>query len=175
MSVRKASGFLWWLKDKELLLFLKFFSQLIPHVDILYAQLQKRQIYPTIIKENIKNFIQAINNVRGKIPDILTNNQSAPSSAKRPRLSISNEEYLRNLRNFSEVCDIIISHCCRRFAFTEHLVAPTLFESQPFAKYNQCFPTEVVRNAVTSFPFLDGIKWQSELKVLYSRQEFRSC
>ena len=101
--------------------------------------------------------------------------QSAPSSAKRPHLSISGEVDLRNLRIFSEVCGIIISHCCKRFTFTEHLVAATLFESQLFAQYNQCFPTEVVRNAVKSFPVLDGIKLQSELTVIYSRQEIRSC
>ena len=173
VSVHKASGLLRWLKDKEFLLFLKFFSQLMPHVDILYAQLQKRQICPTIIKENIKNCIQAINNVRNKIPDILTNYQSAPS-AKRPCLRISDEVDLMTLRIFSDVYDII-SHCCKRFAFTDHLGAATLFESHLFAKYNQCFPTEVVRNAVKSFPLLDGIKLQSELKVIYSRQEFRSC
>ena len=81
---------------------------------------------------------------------------------------------MRNLRIFSEACDIIISHCCSRFAFSEHFVAATLFDSQSFAKYDQCFPTEVVRNAVKSFPFLDGIKLQLELKVIYCRQEFRS-
>ena len=32
-----------------------------------------------------------------------------------------------------------------------------------------------MRNAVKSFPFLEGIKQQSELKVIYYRQEFRSC
>ena len=170
VSVCKASGLLRWLKDKEFLLFLEFFSQLMPHVDILYAQLQKWQICPTKIKENIQNFIHAINGIRDKIPDFLTNNQSTPS-ARSPRLSSSGEE---NLRIFSEVCDIIISHCCSRFAFSEHLVAATLFDSQSFAKYDQCFPTEVVRNAVKSFPFLDGIKLQSELKVIYCQQEFRS-
>ena len=152
VSVNKASGLLQWLKDKEFLLFLKFFSQLMPHVDILYAQLQKLQICPTIIKESIKKFIQAINNARDKIPYVLTNYQSAPSSAKRSRLSIFDEVDLRKLRIFSGVCDIIISHYCKRFAFTENLVAATLSERQLFAKYNQCFPTEVVRNAVKSFP-----------------------
>ena len=170
VSVCKASRLLRWLKDKEFLLFLEFFSQLMPHVDILYAQLQKRQTCPTIIKENIQNFIHAINDIRDRIPDFLTNIQST-TSARRPRLSISVEE---NLRIFSEVCDIIISCCCSRFAFSEHLVAATLFDSQSFAKYDQCFPTEVVRNAVKSFPFLDGIKLQSELKVIYCRQEFCS-
>jgi len=74
VSVCKASGLLRWLKDKEFLLFLEFFSQLMPHVDILYAQLQKRQVCPTIIKENTQNFIHAINDIRHKIPDFLTNN-----------------------------------------------------------------------------------------------------
>ena len=120
-----------------------------------------------MIKENIQNFIHAINDIRDKIPDFLANNQSTPSSARSPCLSSSSEENLRNLRIFSEVCDIIISHCCSKFPFSEHLVATTLFDSQSFAKYDQCFPTEVVRNAVKSFPFLDGIKPQSELKVIY--------
>ena len=45
-----------------------------PHVEILHAQLQKRQLCPTIIKEDIQKFIQVIDNVKDKVPDILTNN-----------------------------------------------------------------------------------------------------
>eukprot|EP00795_Rhopilema_esculentum_P004012 gene4012-20179_t len=54
VSVREASGFVRWLKDKDFLLYLEFFHHLMPHVDILYAQLQKRQICPVSIKKSIQ-------------------------------------------------------------------------------------------------------------------------
>ena len=44
-----------------------------PHVDILYAQLQKRQVCSTFIQTCLQNFVKPINNVREKIPDIFNN------------------------------------------------------------------------------------------------------
>ena len=46
-SVRDASGLLHRLEDRSFILYLRFFLQLIPRVDVLYAQLQKRQISST--------------------------------------------------------------------------------------------------------------------------------
>ncbi|XP_065070319.1 zinc finger MYM-type protein 1-like [Rhopilema esculentum] len=133
VSVREASGLLHWLQDRNFLIYLEFFQQLMPHVDILYAQLQKRQISATFIQTCIQNFVKAINNVRDKVPDICSMTSSAESVdplPKRPRFPYSDEELSVTL---IEVSDVIISHCCSRFKFTEHLTAATLFESGSFS------------------------------------------
>eukprot|EP00795_Rhopilema_esculentum_P001844 gene1844-16336_t len=98
--------------------------------------------------------------------------ESVDPLPKRPRFPYSDEELSVTL---IEVSDVIISHCCSRFKFTEHLTAATLFESGSFSYFEQSFPTKVVENAVKSFPFFDGTKLQSELSVIYSRPEFRQC
>ena len=146
-----------------------------PHVDILYAQLQEHQVCSTFIQTCLQNFVKYINNVREKIPDIFNNTSCTMSEeplAKRPRsLSIDEETSLI----LKKVCDIIISHCCSLFEFTGHLVAATLFDSGSFSSFEQCFPTKVVEVAAKSFPFLDESRFCSELSVIYSRPEFRQC
>ena len=81
---------------------------------------------------------------------------------------------MQNIQEFS-VCDIIVTICCQRFDFTDHLITATLFESDSFSRYERCFQSDVLKNAIESFPFLDGVKLKSELSVLYSRQEFHNC
>ena len=97
-----------------------------PHVDILYAQLQKRQVCSTFIQTCLQNFVKSINNVRENIPDIFNNTSCTMSEeplAKRPISSSIDGETSLILK---EVCDIIISHCCSRFEFTGHLAATLL-------------------------------------------------
>ena len=76
-SVRNASGLLLRLEDRSFILYLRFFHQLMPHVDVLYAQLQKRQISSTFIQTCLRNFVVSINNVREKISDIFHNDSCA--------------------------------------------------------------------------------------------------
>ena len=133
VSVHSASGLLHWLQYRGFSTYLEFFHQLMPHVNILYAQLQKRQIYSTFIQTCLQNFVKSVNNVREKNPDIFPNNSSAVGEeplAKRPRCANSDGEISVVLK---EICDIIMSHCCSRFEFTEHLVAATPFESSSFS------------------------------------------
>ena len=174
-SVHDASGLLLRLEDRSFMLYLRFFHQLMPHVDVLYAQLQKRQISSTFIQTCLRNFVVSINNVREKISDIFHNDSCAVNEeplAKRPRCECFDEEISMVLE---EVCDIVISHCSSRFAITGHFVAATLFESSSFPYFEQCFPSMALESAAASFPFLDEMKLHSELSVIYSRPEFRHC
>ena len=171
-TVREASGLLHWLQDKDFLLFLDFFNKLMPHVDILYAQLQKHNMDPVSVKNSIDGFVLAINNERKNIQTIVSDYDSMESAAKRPRIQRSSEERAHIL---TEVCDIIISHCCARFKFTDHLIAATLLHSESFSTYQKNFPSQILKDTVKVYPFLDEIKLQSELKVMYSRMEFRQA
>ena len=157
------------------MIYLRFSHQLMPHVDILYAQLQKRQISSTFIQTCLRHFVLSVHNGREKIPDIFHNNSCAVNEeplAKRPRCECFDEEMSMVLK---EVCDIVISHCSSRFDVTGHLVAATLFESSSFPNFEQCFPTKAVESATISSPFLDETTLHSELSVIYSRPEFRQC
>ena len=154
-SVCDARGLLLRLEDRSCILYLRFFHQLMPHVDVLYAQLKKRQISSTLIQRCIRNFVVSINNVKEKILDIFHNDSCAVNEeplAKRHRCECFDEEISMRL---GEVCDVVISHCSCRFADTGHLVAATLFESSSFPNFEQCFPTTAVESAAASFPFLD--------------------
>ena len=147
-----------------------------PHVDIVYAQLQKLQISSTFSQTCLRNSVLSVHNVWEKIPDIFHNNNNCAVNeeplAKRPRCECFDEEMSLVVK---EVCDIVISHCSSRFEVTGHLVAATLFESSSFPNFKQCFPTKAVDSAAISFPFLDETTLHYELSVLYSRPEFRQC
>ena len=82
ITIREASGLLGWIQDKGFLLYLEFFSKIFPHVEILFAQLQKRQIDPSFIQSSIENFVTAVNNERSKIPLLLSATLPANESAK---------------------------------------------------------------------------------------------
>ena len=77
-----------------------------PHVDVLYAQLQKHQISSTFIQTCIRNFVVSINYAREKFPDIFHNDSCAVNEeplAKRPRCECFDEEISMRL---GEVCDV---------------------------------------------------------------------
>eukprot|EP00795_Rhopilema_esculentum_P017770 gene17770-9443_t len=171
-TIREASGLLHWLQDNNFLLFLEFFQRVFPHVEILFAQLQKRQIDPTFIKNCITSFVDAINKERSRIHIIIDTVMTTSPSAKRPRVGNSSADKSCIL---GEVCDIIISFCCTRFHFTGHLIAANLLDSGSFAKFEKNFPCQILTQTVESYPILDEGKLKSELGVIYSRMEFREC
>ena len=105
-SVHGASGLLLRLEDRSFILYLRFFHYLIPHVNFLYAQLQKHQISSTFIQTCIRNFVVSLNNAREKIPDIFHNDSCYVNEeplAKRPMCECFNEEISMRL---GEVCDV---------------------------------------------------------------------
>ena len=153
-SVCDASGLLLRHEDRSFILYLRFFRQLMPHVDVLYAQLQKRQVSSTFIQTCIRNFVVSINIVREKIPDIFHNDSCAVNEeplAKRPRCECFDEEISLILR---EVCHVIISHCSSRFAVAGHLVEATLFDntnhSRKFVLFND--------HGMNTFNYINGLK-----------------
>ena len=76
-SVCDASSLLLWLEDKSFILHLRFFHQFMPHIDVLHAQLQKRQISSTFIQTCLRNIVVSINYVGEKSPDIFHNESCA--------------------------------------------------------------------------------------------------
>ena len=114
VTVREASGLLHWLLDKDFFCYLEFFNRNFPHVEILFAQLQKRGIDPAFIQSCITNFVDAINNERRRIHEILETDMPTSHIAKRARVGNSSADKSHILH---EVCDIIITDCLSCFEF----------------------------------------------------------
>jgi len=63
VCVHEASVLLHWLQDRAFSINLENFHQLMPHVDILYAQLQKCHMSSMFIQTYLKKVVKSINNV----------------------------------------------------------------------------------------------------------------
>ena len=63
ITVREASGFLTMLQDEDFGFFLKLCHLIMPHVDILYRQLQK-DIDAVFIKRALQSFISSVQAIR---------------------------------------------------------------------------------------------------------------
>ncbi|ROL49986.1 Zinc finger MYM-type protein 1 [Anabarilius grahami] len=63
-TVREASGFLRMLKDEDFQFFLQLFHQIMPHMDMMYQQLQKKDIDAVFIKQALQNFTMKVQSIR---------------------------------------------------------------------------------------------------------------
>ncbi|CAH2013798.1 unnamed protein product [Acanthoscelides obtectus] len=97
-----------------------------PHVDILFNQLQKRKTEPAQVKTAIDNFEKCIVDVRNKIDDIINEAKSIctePQGNKRRRRNNSGHDHSVAAL---EVCDNIVNSANDRFQFKDHLEAASL-------------------------------------------------
>ncbi|CAH2001732.1 unnamed protein product [Acanthoscelides obtectus] len=89
-----------------------------PHVDMLFNQLQKRKTEPAQVKTAIDNFEKCIAVVRNRIDDII----NECNKRRRP----NNSSHVHRVAAL-EVCDNIVNSANDRFQFKDHLVAASLF------------------------------------------------
>lgn len=172
-TIEKASGLKRTLKDNDFLFWLNFFVKIMPHVDILYNQVQKREIDTIYVKKSVENFVGEITNVRnnitlGNIEESPDNNENEIGN-KRRRKEMSSAT--RN-REAIEVCDVIICQAVDRFNFTGHLIASNLFLPEKFNEYSRNFPDDYLRQTVVAYPYFDTNKLRTELSLIYNRSEF---
>lgn len=62
-----------------------------------------------------------------------------------------------------------------RFAFTGHLAAAVLLDSEHFSEYTKKFLTAELREAVHAYSMLNRSHLQTELTLLYENPDFRTC
>ncbi|XP_057205115.1 zinc finger MYM-type protein 1-like [Triplophysa rosa] len=91
VTTREAGGFAMLLEDQDFKIFLQFFHNIMPHVDILYAKLQKKDIDSVHIKGSIQQDIQKIRNSLHS----LVNQSSEGASQPKRRQSLSPEVHER--------------------------------------------------------------------------------
>ena len=168
-TLHQAAGHKKILISCEFNFWLSFFGKIMPLVDILFGQLQKREIDPVAAQRAISNFEDNIKLIRERINVDFTPAESSDSKTK--KIKIDNAEWKREAK---EVCDVIICEAKTRFNFTGHHMASNLFSPEMFGQYTSKFPDKALKNVCTVYNFLDKVKLSHELSSIYSAEEFQS-
>ncbi|XP_056264831.1 uncharacterized protein LOC130189869 [Pseudoliparis swirei] len=171
MTSQEAGGHIRLLEDPDFNFFLQLFHRIMPHVDILYAKLQKRNIDSVHINTCIQQFQENIQKIRDSI-DAMVVEQRSGSEQPRKRRAMKEDELGRIA---AEVCDTILGHTRERFAFKDHLISATLLQSCQFECYVNVFPEVALATTLKAYPMLNGRKLKTELSLIYGTEEFRSC
>ncbi|XP_061095772.1 zinc finger MYM-type protein 1-like isoform X2 [Conger conger] len=172
-TIREAGGFLRLLEDVHFNFFLTLFHNIMPHVDILYAKLQKRTLDSAHLQGSIHKFTEDIQKIRDSLPTLCGQHGVSGSQqpGKRQRcLGPGEHEILA-----AEVCDAVLGHAKERFSFTKHLVSATLLHGEMFPHYRGAFPEAALSACVSAYPVLNKGKLKSELSFLYSHDDFKAC
>lgn len=161
------------LQDPVFVFWLTFFHHVMPHVDILFNQLQKRKTDPTEVKHNLNKFEESIVHIRNTIDEIVNeglNMVCSELSSKRKRPGNSR---LDNRVAALEVCDNITNSIQDRFIFKDHLIAASLFFSEQFVDYCGKFPEDKLTTICSIYPTLEKQQLRTELSVIFSRSDCR--
>lgn len=126
-TINQAHGLRLKLEQPVFKFWLEFLYKIMPHVEILYKQLQKRTNDPLSLKSALANFETEISKIRENITPLEIGFKNEEGRGKR---NGSENVYLSTTVAAKEVCDQIMSHCKERFEFSDHLLASTLFDQQ---------------------------------------------
>ncbi len=150
-SINAATGFFLYLNDESFLFWLTLFNAIMPHVEILYQQMQARNLSAVRVKECIGHFKDCINEIR---------NSSLCQSTSSSLTAQS-----------KEVCDFICMDVMERFQFTGHIEAAKLLDKSKFASYKQNLPLDVIKEVVSNYPSFSEEQLANELTIFYRRSE----
>lgn len=169
ITINEASALVRTLEDPEFNFWLSFFHLLMPHVDILYNQLQHRQLDVSKVQIYISTFVHAVQKIRNS-DQLSSENCENENPSKRRKVGGSQTR----VAAAKEVCDLIITQANTRFQFIDHLTVASLLCQEKFECYRSSFPENDLNLCVKLFPMFDKDKLKTELTVLYQRQEFRN-
>ncbi|XP_042073593.1 zinc finger MYM-type protein 1-like [Haplochromis burtoni] len=172
---RDAGGFVRMLEDEAFCFFLALFHKIMPHVDMLYNHLQKRNIDSVTIAGITQTFISRMQAIREALPNLVVDEEyrgpvQDPPTKRRRTLGEDRQHHLA-----LEVCDTIMSHAKERFSFTKHLVSATLLQGDLFQQHSKNFPDAALQTTVEAYPSLDKARLKTELSLIYDNEEFQSC
>lgn len=173
-TISQASAHERLLRDEKFIFWLSLFQKIMPHVDVLFNQLQQKISDPTRIKSSVKLFKDQIQKIRNDILDgeSPSDNSSEHFDTRRKR---NDNDQATIKREAVEVCDTIICQINDRFGFIGHLIAANLFVTGKFADYVKSFPEDYLVKTVEVYPFLNINQLRTELQVLYMREELRGA
>ncbi|KAG7265203.1 hypothetical protein CRUP_030317 [Coryphaenoides rupestris] len=168
-TVREAAALARLLDDQDFRFLLQLFHYIMPRMDVLYARLQKRSVDSAHVHDCIQHFQRDIQKIRDTLMYPLVEQISGAPPSKRCR-PLSPKDHKKIA---AEVCDTIVGHTRERFR--SHLVAATLLQADRFEQYKSAFPNEVLRTTAGAYPMLNGNKLKTELRLIYSKDEFQAC
>ncbi|XP_078146193.1 uncharacterized protein LOC144542787 [Centroberyx gerrardi] len=172
-TVREAGGFVRMLGDEDFCFFLALFHKIMPHVDMLFNQLQKRNIDSVYITGIIQRFTDSMQAIRDSIPSLhgeYSGSVQQQPTKKRRTLGQGEQQWLA-----TEVCDTVLSHAKERFSFTKHLISGTLLQGDLFPEHTVKFPDSALETTVEAYPMLNKAKLKTELSLIYENDEFKAC
>lgn len=172
-TVEGASHLIRVFKDPEFNYWLNFFHLVMPHVEILYNQLQSRQADAVRVNTYVSDFIRAVQKIRDDVSNgtALLETRDHENEPRQQR----HQDIIQTLKAAAlEVCDLIVVNSMERFKFTDHLEAASLLFCSRFKDYNNVFPEQEFQTTIKSFPQLQEDRLKKELKLLYNREDFRS-
>ncbi|KAF4529478.1 hypothetical protein B566_EDAN017765 [Ephemera danica] len=158
------------MRDGEFQFWLEFFSRIMPHVDLFYAQLQTKQTDATRVKRCTSNFINAVQKKRDEMAESPAEDALQPME-KRRRIAVSQSRRHAAIG----VLDCIIHTTKERFETVDHLTASCLIDPTQFELFSTQFPTKMLDTTATFFPQLKKAALKSELILLYEKEEFRQA
>lgn len=166
-TINQAGALRRMLKEPIFIYWLNVFQCLMPHIDILYNQLQRNTDSHAInnainnFEINIKKEIDNLDNIKVEEDFI---------SVKRKKLNF----YLTGTIVANEICDLIIVIINDLFKYKKHHFASNLFLSVNFENYEKAFPENDLEETTAAYPFLDKSKLKTELQVIYKRNDFKN-
>ncbi|XP_076763834.1 zinc finger MYM-type protein 1-like [Xylocopa sonorina] len=150
-TIAEATGILNYLNDDNFKFWLELFHQIMPHVEIIYNQMQSRDITVSKVQEYITDFKTAIIELRES------------KYCENPSTTLAAEA--------NEVCDCICVDIVDRYSFVKHLIAAKLFNKKYFSSFKNEHPTEEIVLTTEAYPMIDKEKLETELKVFYRRSD----
>ncbi|XP_034038832.1 zinc finger MYM-type protein 1-like [Thalassophryne amazonica] len=173
-TVREAGAFAMLLEDPDFKFFLQLFHRIMPHVDLLYANLQNKTIDAVHVNSCIQQFQQDILLIRNSLHSMVELS-SEESSSCRPTKRHRVRSPENHQRIAEEVCDTILAHTREQFSLTNHLISVTLLQGDRFTQYHTMFPEDAFSSTLKAYPMLNGSKLKTELSLIYSKEEFKAC
>jgi len=141
-----------------------------PLVEILFNQLQNREIDPSLAQKANFHLQTNIRRIRDQLDDSSETTNNTNTVSKRRKT-----ERMEWTREAKEVCDVITCEANSRFTFTCHVMAATLFTPEKFPSCFWNFPKQTVEKLCPIYTFLDkGKLSHHELSSIYSAEELRS-
>ncbi|CAG9771417.1 unnamed protein product [Ceutorhynchus assimilis] len=136
-TIRKAGALLRLLHDRKFVFWLTVFHRVMPHVDILYSQLQKRATDSVTVKRNITEFEKNIQKERDNIHTIreIELADIDESQARKRRKMDERNSYVSTTVQAKEVCDTIIAEIKKRPEIVDYLLSleETVVNSRNFS------------------------------------------
>ncbi|GBN71107.1 hypothetical protein AVEN_228774-1 [Araneus ventricosus] len=153
VAINEAGAIRRMLEDSKFVFWLTVFHNIMPHVDVLYNQLQKTRIDAALIRKQVNVF-----------------QQSYETSRKRKRENI----HVNRTVAARERCDVITNQVKERFCFNSHYSAVSLLEAPKFQEYKKKFPTQILDQTTDVYSMLQKDRLKTELGVIYRRSDFRN-